>query len=119
MKKVKEYVYSKILKLDQVNSTNTQLSETTNTLGLTTTNSSTSGGQQNDTNNNNYKSTEINANNSYDKNNVGGGGDSTSGGTGGGGASKDTIANAQRIIELICSDQVNFVNFFLCKIFKF
>lgn len=116
MKKVKEYVYSKILKLDQIN-TPTQLSESTNTVGNTNNNYNNSGGgssahlhnNNNDANNNNnYKSTDINNymnnTNHHDKNNSIG--DSSGGGVGGQVASKDTMANAQRMIELICSDQV-------------
>ena len=96
VKKVKEYVYSKILKLDQTSGQQQQLNESTNTMG-------NNQQLQNDTNNN-YKTSEVNQNN-YDKaNNIG---ESSSSSSSSAGPSKDTISNAQRIIELICSDQVN------------
>ena len=95
VKKVKEYVYSKILKLDQTSGQQQQLNESTNTMG-------NNQQLQNDTNNN-YKTNEVNQNN-YDKaNNIG---ESSSSSSSSAGPSKDTISNAQRIIELICSDQV-------------
>ena len=57
--------------------------------------------QQNDTNNNyNYKSNDTNTS-TYSSNEV----KSTSVGEGAS-ATKDALANAQRVIELICSDQV-------------
>lgn len=96
MKKVKEYVYSKILKLDQTSGQQQQLNESTNTMV-------NNQQLQNDTNNN-YKTNEVNQNN-YDKaNNIG---ESSSSSSSSAGPSKDTISNAQRIIELICSDQVS------------
>lgn len=62
VKKLKEHVYSKILKLDQTNENN-----------------------QNDSNNNNYKNSEPDVSN----------------------PSLDNLQQANRTIELICSDQVN------------
>ena len=98
VKKLKEHVYQKILKLDDTSSnTNTQfVNNNFNNSNENNSNISSTNNQNSSQSNNigiNNSNNQLNSNNEISN----------------GANTTDLSANANRTIELICSDQVNFI----------